>query len=234
MSKKVSRSAGARAGRIIEPLVHASHQALVDAILARWRATDTGGQRYLVGVAGPPAAGKSTLAERLATELTAQLTPQQAVVMGMDGFHLDDALLVPAGLRPVKGAPQTFDTAGFAHLLSRVKRGESPVYLPVFDRALELSRNAASVVDERVPLVVVEGNYLLLDRPEWSPITGLFDLTIGIEASVDELERRLLARWRGFGFDEAESRRRADANDLPNARLVTDCSRLPDILWRSA
>ncbi len=214
------------------PVVHTTLQGLVDAIMARLPGVDAGPRRFVVGIAAPPAAGKTTLAGQLAVELGTQVAPRRSVILGLDGFHLDDTLLEPAGLRAVKGAPQTFDVAGFAHLLERVKAGESPVYLPVFDRTLELSRNAASVVDESASLVIVEGNYLLLERTPWPAVTKQLDLTIGMHVGTDELERRLVARWVDAGFDRSEAQRRAECNDLPNGQLVIEHSIPPDILWQ--
>ena len=191
-------------------------------------------RRLMVGIAGAPASGKSTLAAKLAASLSAALTPRRAVVLPMDGYHLDDAILVPAGLRPVKGSPHTFDVGGLLSVLQRVHAGESPVYLPRFDRQLELSRNAAVCVDDSVSVVVVEGNYLLLDDPLWHPVAALLDLSISLYVEMAELERRLLQRWRDHGLEESEIRHRTEANDLPNARLIVRGSRPADLQYRAS
>ena len=123
-----------------------------------------GAGRRLLGITGPPGAGKSRLADRIVQELAGR-----AVLVGMDGFHLADAELVRIGLRDRKGAPETFDRDGFVALLSRLRANAGTVYAPVFDRAWEDSRAAAVAVPTAVPLVVVEGNYLLY-WPEVGPL----------------------------------------------------------------
>ena len=112
----------------------------------------------------------------------------------MDGFHYDDAVLDARDLRSRKGAPETFDAAGFIHLMRRL-RTEPEVAIPIFDRAMELSRAAADVVGPMDRLLVVEGNYLLLDENPWPELAPLFDLTVWIEVPEAELDRRLVARW---------------------------------------
>ena len=164
-------------------------QALADLIRSRLGGTG----RFLVALAGPPGAGKSTLAAELVGLLGAG-----AKAVPMDGFHFDDAVLLARGARGRKGAPDTFDAAGFFHLLRRL-RVEDEVAIPLFDRDLEISRAGADIVrvDDRV--LVVEGNYLLLNEAPWPEAAGLFDLTVWIEVPEAELERRLLARWAHFG-----------------------------------
>ncbi|HMQ57962.1 MAG TPA: nucleoside triphosphate hydrolase, partial [Rhizobiaceae bacterium] len=157
-----------------------------------------GTARTITAIAGPPAAGKSTLAEKLAASLNAQ-KPGSAAVLGMDGFHFDDMLLVPRGLRPVKGAPQTFDVAGFHHLLQRLRANqEAEIAVPVFDRSIEIARAGAAMVPQGVTRLVVEGNYLLLDRAPWSHLKPLFDTTVLLTVSESVLRDRLLARWSGL------------------------------------
>lgn len=105
--------------------------------------------------------------------------------------------------------------------------------MPVFDREADLARAGAAIVGADARFVLVEGNYLLLDRPPWSGLAPLFDLTIFIDVPMAELERRLLARWTGLGRGEEAARAWVDGNDLPNARLVMAGSRPADVVWRN-
>lgn len=172
------------------------------------------GRRLMVAIAGAPGSGKSTLAEALVTRLgpTAALLP-------MDGFHLDNRLLEPRGLLPRKGAPETFDFGGLESTLRRAAADES-VVLPVFDRSREIAIAGAGEILPGTRIVVAEGNYLCFAEEPWNRLQPLWDLTVFLEVPEDELERRLLDRWRGFGYPEDEAHRKAFANDIPNARRV--------------
>lgn len=174
-----------------------------------------GAGRAILGLVGAPASGKSTLAERLAGEIPG------AVVLPMDGFHLDDRVLVQRGLRPRKGAPDTFDVGGFINTLRRVRAGEA-LYAPLFDRSLELARAAAIDIGADAPLVIVEGNWLLHEGGGWQAVRPLLDTCWYLDVPEDELAARLTARWRGFGLSSAEIRAKVQDNDLPNGRLVSD------------
>jgi pantothenate kinase len=186
-------------------------------------------RRIVVALAGPPGAGKSTLSERL----LAALPEGEAALVPMDGFHFDNAVLDQIGLRQRKGAPETFDCAGLAATLRRIRSGKEPVVVPVFDREADLARAGAAIIPADARFILVEGNYLLLDRAPWSELAPLFDLTIFIEVPMAELERRLLARWRNLGRSEEAARAWVEGNDLPNARLVIDGSRRADIVWEN-
>lgn len=189
-----------------------------------------GRRRFLVAIAGAPGSGKSTLAERLLAALEAA-SPGAASLVPMDGFHLDNAILDARGLRARKGSPETFDVEGLAALLARVRAGGRAVAAPVFDRDLDLARAGARVIEPGQPVVLVEGNYLLLRDPPWDALASLFDRTLFVEAPEDELARRLVARWLHHGLDLAAARARAERNDLPNARLVVSRSRPADVVW---
>ena len=185
-----------------------------------------GAQRFVVAIAGPPGSGKSTLAQRLNVVL-----PEDAsAVVPMDGFHFDDVVLDSRGLRPRKGAPETFDYAGFAALLKRIRAGEPEIAVPVFDRSMELSRAGASIIGSGVKFVLVEGNYLLLDEEPWSALSGLFDFSIFVDVSRGELERRLLERWRGHGKSDEDARAWIASNDLPNIERVLARRRQADLV----
>lgn len=185
--------------------------------------------RLMVAIAGAPGAGKSTMTERLLAALPAG----EAALVPMDGFHFDNAVLDEKALRSRKGAPESFDFDGLETALQRIRMAGAPVAVPLFDRELDLARAAAALVPPGARFVLVEGNYLLLDRPPWSGLASLFDLTVFIEVPIAELERRLLARWTGLGRDAEAARAWVEGNDLPNARLVVEASRRADIVWRN-
>ena len=196
--------------------------ALADVI----RAKAQGQGRFLTALAGPPGAGKSTLAAELVSALG-----QGAKAVPMDGFHYDDRVLIARGARDRKGAPDTFDAQGFFHLLRRL-RSEGEVAIPLIDRDLEISRAGADIVTPEDRLLVVEGNYLLLNEAPWPQAAPLFDLTVWIDVPEAELDRRLLARWAHYGKTPAQARAWIDGNDMPNIRRVTRNSRAADVVVR--
>jgi len=196
------------------PVTDRLHAAIIDAA--------AGHERILVGIAGPPGVGKSTLAADLAARLdTGGLS---TAVVPMDGFHLDNATLRRCGLLARKGAPQTFDVDGFIALVERLKSADDPVSVPLFDREAEAVRENARTVSAACRIVLLEGNYLLLDRPPWTRVPALLDLSIFITASLEILEERLVRRWLEHGYNREEAQARATANDLRNARLVLEQS----------
>ena len=191
------------------------------------RARADGPGRFLVALAGPPASGKSTLAEALARDLS-----PGARVVPMDGFHYDDAVLDARGLRSRKGSPPTFDAQGFINLIRRL-RDEDEVAIPIFDRSMELSRAAADVVGPQDRILIVEGNYLLLDEDPWRQLAPLFDLTVFLDVPEEVLVRRLTDRWRGHGKSEEAARAWIAGNDLPNALTVITRSLPAEIVLRN-
>jgi len=183
-------------------------------------------RRFVVAIAGPPGAGKSTLSSALHGVL-----PEGAVeVVPMDGFHYDDAVLERRGLRSRKGAPETFDFAGFEVLLKRIRAGEPDIAIPVFDRSVELSRAAAAVIGADVRFILVEGNYLLLDEEPWSRLAPLFDFSIFLHVPRGELERRLRQRWHEHGRSEADALAWIASNDMPNIERVLARRRPADLI----
>jgi len=172
--------------------------------------------RALIGIAGPPGAGKSTLAQRLVTAAG----PAGAWVP-MDGFHLADAALDRLGLRGRKGAPETFDGWGYLALLRRLAaETDHPVWAPGFERTLEQPLAGSIPVGPQVRLVVTEGNYLLLDRPPWPEVRAALSEVWYVEADAGVRLERLLARHVEFGKSPAEAEAWVAAVDEPNARLV--------------
>jgi pantothenate kinase len=166
-------------------------------LVSRARVLATGGQRRILGIAGAPGSGKSTLAARLAEELG-----EDAVVVPMDGFHLTNQELSRLGRRGRKGAPDTFDVAGYLCLLRRLgEDSSSTVYAPEFDRGAEMSVAGAIPVAPHVPLVVTEGNYLLLQSPGWRDVRPLLDeawfLLPNEKARVEKLIQRHIDHGKG-------------------------------------
>lgn len=177
------------------------------------------GRRALLGLAGAPAAGKSTLARRLVAGVNERVGADAAAYVPMDGFHLSNAQLDRLGLRDRKGAPETFDVDGYVHLLRRLRGGPAgPVYAPDFDRRLEEPVAAGLVVLPEVRLVVTEGNYLADDGPGWDQVRDLLDELWYVDTARLLRERRLLRRHVRGGRSELEARAFIAASERPNAR----------------
>ena len=171
--------------------------------------------RVLLAISGPPAAGKSTLAEELALSYG-----EKAAFVPMDGFHLDNDILTARGMLARKGAPETFDGKGFVHLVERIAAGES-VYAPRFDRAADLSRAGAIEIDHHA-LVIFEGNYLFSALAPWDRLIAFWTISIWLDVSMETIEKRCIDRWLAHGFSASAARARARENDLVNARLVIE------------
>ena len=176
--------------------------------------------RVLIGIAGAPGSGKSTIT-RLIEERLNKAEAGTAAILPMDGFHYDDMLLETLGRRGRKGAPDTFDVGGFRHILIRLQANtEDNVAVPVFDRDIEIARAGARLISKTIRVVLVEGNYLLLRQSPWAMLKPLFHLTVMVEASLETLQRRLTARWVDYGLPADEVVRRVEQNDMPNGRFV--------------
>lgn len=229
-------------------------QELLSKLLATWQRhnaveySDSPGQRLIVAIAGAPASGKSTLAQWLCRELNLRLSPNPsvpvdiAVVIPMDGYHFDNAIIDAVGLLQRKGSPETFDVSGFSNTLQRIRQLPyksatektpsdlaSGIAVPVFDRKLDLARAGAEMIKLQHGIVLVEGNYLLLNEMPWSQLKPLFDLSIFLQVPMNVLEQRLIARWLAHDHSEEEARDRAAGNDLPNARRVLENSEQADL-----
>ncbi|MEX0847064.1 MAG: nucleoside/nucleotide kinase family protein [Ilumatobacteraceae bacterium] len=190
----------------------------------RVRAFVAGGGRIL-GIAGPPGAGKSTLAERIveAWGPTAQLLP-------MDGFHLANDELERLGRAARKGAPDTFDVEGYLSALRRVRARETDILVPRFNRDIEEPVAGAIRIAVTAEIVVTEGNYLLLDDGPWRTVRSLLDACWWADVPDDVRVERLVARHVHHGRSPATARAWVDTVDEPNARLVaTHRSRPPDV-----
>jgi pantothenate kinase len=186
-------------------------------ILHRARILLSAGGRHLLGLTGPPAVGKSTVSAHLA----ASLPDGASVVVPMDGFHLAQAELVRLGLARVKGAPETFDAAGFVALLERLRDGgDDVVYAPEFRREIEESVACAIPVPRDVPLVIVEGNYLLHDQGCWARVRPLLDVCWYLELDPGERVRRAVDRHVRHGRDPEAAREWVFRNDEANAVVV--------------
>lgn len=182
------------------------------------------GGRVIAAIAGAPGSGKSTLADKLVGKLNAR-QPGLAAVLPMDGYHYDDLYLVPAGLRPRKGAPMTFDVGGLYHTLKRLRAlDEDEVAVPVFDRKIEIARAGARLIPNDTPVIVVEGNWLLLNQSPWDRLRPMFDVTVMVEVPEHVLRARLRGRWERLGLSEPEIVEKLEENDLPNGRWVRDGS----------
>jgi pantothenate kinase len=177
------------------------------------------GERRLLGLTGAPGAGKSTVAE----QLVSALGPETAVLVPMDGFHLANEVLIDLGRRDRKGAHDTFDDGGYARLMAtlRAQKVDDPVvYAPRFRREIEESIGSAIPVPPTVPLVVTEGNYLLLDVDAWPAARACLDAVWFLAPDTDVRQARLLRRHEAYGKSPEDAAYWALGPDERNARLI--------------
>ena len=184
-----------------------------------------GVKRYMVAVAGPPGAGKSTLADNLASALQAK--GESAEVLPMDGFHMDNAILIERGQLARKGIPETFDVRAFLDIVKAVRPRDQEA-VPVFDRSA-LAIASARVVSPDHRFIIVEGNYLLFSQGKWAELEGMFDYSIMLAPPIEVLEERLWARWKGYDLGDKAAQAKVYENDLPNGRLILGNRRPADL-----
>ncbi|GHJ14679.1 MULTISPECIES: nucleoside/nucleotide kinase family protein [unclassified Micromonospora] len=199
-------------------------------LVARARTLAGDGPRQLLGIAGAPGAGKSTLAERIVAEVgpAARLVP-------MDGFHLAGSALNRLGRAARKGAPDTFDVNGFVATLRRLRRLEpTSVWAPEFRRDLEEPVAGAIEVPPEVRLVVTEGNYLLLRDDPWEEVRSLLHQAWFLDLDAELRLRRLTARHQAYGKSAEQARAWALGSDEENARLVAGTAGHADLVVRLA
>jgi pantothenate kinase len=174
----------------------------------------------MLGIAGAPGAGKTTYAARLVAE--SDRAGVSAAYVPMDGFHLADVALAALGLLDRKGAPETFDAWGYAAVLRRLReRPDHVVWVPGFERDLEQPLAGAFGVGPETELVVTEGNYLLLDRPEWLAVRSQLGEVWYLDCPDEVRRARLVRRHLAFGKPQAQAEEWVTRVDDANAALVT-------------
>ena len=202
----------------------------LDELVDRAWALAISGERHLLGLTGAPGAGKSTVADQLVT----RLGPGTAVLVAMDGFHLAGTVLERLGRSDRKGAPDTFDDAGYAALLRRLHDADptETVYAPDFRRGISEPIGSAIAVPPEIPLVITEGNYLLLDTGAWPRAHALLDAVWYLAPGDDLRRERLVRRHETFGKSPQQARDWALGSDERNAELIAATARRADLLIR--
>ncbi len=200
----------------------------IDVLVERARRLAGGPGRTILGITGPPGAGKSTLA----AALVGALWPS-AVLVPMDGFHLSNVELERTGRRDWKGAPDTFDVEGYVALLERLRSPRGTVlFAPEFDRRLEEAVAGSIRVESDVPLVVTEGNYLLLDEGPWAGVRPLLDEVWFVDVGDATRVERLVGRHVDHGKGLSEAREWVSRSDEANAAVVAGTRRRADLVVR--
>lgn len=198
----------------------------VDELVDRARALIRTGRRRLLGITGAPGAGKSTLCTALLDALGAD-----AVMIGMDGFHLANDELRRLGRRDRKGAPDTFDVDGYVALLRRLQdQSADVIYGPLFDRGLEESIGSAVPVHVETPLVITEGNYLLLDQGGWADVRSCLDEGWYLDVPAEVRSDRLVTRRRSFGESVEQARAWVHTVDTANGSIVETSRNRADLV----
>ncbi|MBI1370324.1 MAG: AAA family ATPase [Planctomycetes bacterium] len=186
-------------------------QRIVEQINARLAALAQ--PRLMIGLTGPPGSGKSTFAHQLAH-------PLGGLVLSLDGFHFRNDQLDARGLRPRKGSPPTFDVARFVMTLQALRKADQLVLAPVYSRVLHDPIPEAMHIQPEHRLIIVEGNYLLLDEGPWARVHPLLDEVWYLDTPLDVCMKRVHARHVLGGSTKAQADAKIEANDKPNAALI--------------
>ena len=174
-------------------------------------------KRIIIGIVGKPGAGKSTLTEHILNNLPKGV----ATIVPMDGYHLSNKVLKELKRADRKGAPDTFDVAGFASLVKRIRSEQTQnIYYPIFDRAIEESIAAQGVVTSATKVVIIEGNYLLHDDGGWEVCNDLLDESWMVDVDDDKRISRLISRHIAYGKEPEAAKAWAKGTDEANAQLI--------------
>ncbi len=190
--------------------------------------------RFFIGIVGAPGAGKSYLADRIPGQINERLENEVATSLAMDSYHLHNDILLTRGIHPHKGCYFTFDVKGFTSKLIQVKEDQEDILCPIYNRSLHNPTPDAKTIKKSDRIVVVEGNYLLLDVFPWQTIKYLFDYTIFIEVDKQIQYERLLDRHTTTGKTKDEAIAKISRTDLPNATLIEATKNRADFIYRPA
>jgi pantothenate kinase len=189
--------------------------------LIREGVTKAANPRFILGIVGIPASGKSSLATQLADCLNRLEGKSVAIVVPKDGFHLANAVLDARGLRAKKGIPETFDAQGFVHLVERLRSHPAEtIWCPSFDRQLDASVEGAIEVNSSHRVVIVEGNYLLLNISPWDEVRSKLDQVWYVDIPREVSYKRLMQRHLASGRSEQQVIEKIESTDMPNADLI--------------
>ncbi|MEQ5841310.1 nucleoside/nucleotide kinase family protein [Paraburkholderia acidicola] len=199
-----------------------------DRFIARLEQLIADGKRRILGLVGAPGAGKSTVAQAILEAFS-----DRAVIVPMDGFHLANVELERLGRAARKGAEDTFDSAGYVALLGRLRaqRSGEVIYAPTFRREIEEPIAGAIPVMPDTPLVITEGNYLLLDRGHWKDVRPLLDEAWYVDVDPELRRQRLVERHMRFGRDEVAARNWVQQTDEVNAKLIESTRARADLVF---
>ncbi|MAC82996.1 MAG: hypothetical protein CL624_02555 [Arcobacter sp.] len=187
-------------------------------------------KRHLISIVGTPGSGKSTFSNELLKYLTKK--DYKCEVIAMDGFHLDNRILESKNLLSRKGSYETFDINGFLSLIKRLQK-EGNILAPLFNREQDISIAAAVEIKNDLDFIIIEGNYLLLNRPTWCKLKEYWDLSIMLDIDIKEIEKRLLKRWLYYGYTKDEALKKIKNNDILNSKEIIENSLKADIVIKN-
>lgn len=186
-------------------------------------------KRFVLGIVGIPASGKSSLTVQLMEYIEA-IAPSEAALLPMDGYHLTNHKLDELGLRDRKGSPHTFDAEGYVQAIEAVKPAGVSLSFPVYDRAIHDPKPDAGQIESSHQLIVTEGNYLLLDQPPWDRLGQVINECWWLDTPTEQAKEWMIKRHVQGGRTEEDARSHYEHSDAANTQLILEHSREPDLI----
>ena len=188
-------------------------------------------KKTFVGIVGAPCSGKSTISKQLIKILNKD--SNIASLLSMDGFHYDNKILKNKNMLDKKGSYKSFDVIGFLSCIKVLKQAKYNISVPIFDRKKDITIANTKIIKKNTKIVLIEGNYLLLNKKYWQKISSFLDISIFLDVDMKTLKQRAINRWIYYGLKQKEAKKRVINNDMKNTKIMRKYSKKANFILKN-